>query len=172
MADISRIRCVAFDCFGTVFDMSGVHNDEIYNYVNHVRRDDFTPFTFPDSWWYLKAHTDSAEGIRRLQSVGLVCVALSNGSRQLINHISLANTIEWNHIVSLIAHRVYKPHRDAYLTIQADLGIVPSETLLVTANPSFGDIEGAAAVGMQSQVIRHGHPNTIIELAEMLKGFN
>jgi hypothetical protein len=44
----------------------------------------------------------------------------------------------------------------------------PEETLMVTANPTFGDIEGAAAIGMPSQVIRHGYPNTVIELAEML----
>jgi hypothetical protein len=40
---------------------------------------------------------------------------------------------------------------------------------MVTANPTFGDIEGAKAIGMQSQVIRHSYPNTIIELAEMLQ---
>jgi hypothetical protein len=42
--------------------------------------------------------------------------------------------------------------------------------MMVTANPTFGDIEGSAAIGMQSQVIRHGYSNTIIELAEMMNG--
>ncbi len=163
------IKVIAFDCFGTVFDMSGVPSGDIVNYVNHVRHEDFTPYVFPDSWWRLKAHPDSAEGIKKLQLAGFKCVALSNGSSTLIGHISILNGINWDHIVDLIAHRVYKPHLGAYRTIQADLGTPPEETLMVTANPTFGDLEGSSAVGMQSHVIRHGYPNTILELAASLE---
>ncbi len=41
------INCIAFDCFGTVFDMSGVSKDEIRDYVAHVNKADFTPFVSP-----------------------------------------------------------------------------------------------------------------------------
>ena len=67
---MSLITCVAFDCFGTVFDMSGVSREEIKAYVSHVRKNDFTPFLFPPSWWELKLHPDSAAGIARLQAKG------------------------------------------------------------------------------------------------------
>lgn len=163
-----EIKCIAFDCFGTVFDMSTVKREEIATYVAHVNKADFTPFEFPSSWWQLKAHPDAAEGIERLQAMGIYCVTLSNGAYGLLNHVSRVNGIKWYSVINLAYYRVYKPHIDAYRTIQKDTGFEPHETLMVTANPTFGDIEGAAAVGMRSQVIRHGYPNTIIELAEML----
>lgn len=163
------IRCIAFDCFGTVFDMSSVPREEIAAYVNHVKREDFSPFPFPQSWYELKPHPDSAEGIKQLQASRYYCVTLSNGSVELLKYISKAAGIEWDYFIDLVRHQAYKPKNlKAYLSINRDLGFDPYETLMVTANPTFGDIEGAKAVGMPSQVIRHGYPNTIIELAEML----
>jgi 2-haloalkanoic acid dehalogenase type II len=163
------IRCIAFDCFGTVFDMSSVPREEIAAYVNHVKREDFSPFQFPKSWYELKAHPDSVEGVKQLQAAGYFCVTLSNGPVGMTRYISKAAGIEWNHLIDLVMHKAYKPKNlKAYLSINRELGFDPHETLMVTANPTFGDIEGAKAVGMPSQVIRHGHPNTIIELAEML----
>lgn len=170
---MSRIKCIAFDCFGTVFDMTGVPREEIKAYVNHVRRNDFSPYQFPDSWYTLKAHRDAARGIFLLRWAGYRCVVLSNGSWESLSELSRCNGILWDHIVDLVEHRVYKPHVDAYRTIEKDLGIPPEETLMVTANPTFGDIEGAAAVGMRSQVIRQpGTPQTIIELAAVLASEN
>jgi len=148
--------------------MSGVSRDEIKAYVEHVRKNDFTPFVFPSSWWDLRLHPDSQAGIRALEAAGFSCIALSNGSVDLIEHVSRSGGIEWWDIMDLAKHRVYKPHVDAYRTIEKQTGYKPSDTLMVTANPSFGDIEGAADIGMPSQVIRHGYPNTIVELAEML----
>jgi len=162
------IKCIAFDCFGTVFDMSGVSRDEIKAYVDHVRRKDFSPFDFPQSWWNLKSHPDAEEGVKRLQRSGFTCVAMSNGSRELIEVNSASGFIFWDTVIDLVRRRVYKPHIDAYRMIEKQAGFKPAETLMVTANPTFGDIEGSAAIGMPSQVIRHGYPNTIIELAEML----
>lgn len=168
---MSAIKCIAFDCFGTVFDMSGVSREEIKSYVEHVCKEDFTPFDFPRSWWGLKSHQDACDGIKMLQSMGIFCVALSNGDACLIDEVSKLNGFDFDYVIDLAGgHRVYKPHIDAYRTIEKDLGYKPSETLMVTANPTFGDIEGAAAIGMPSQVIRNpGTPANIIELANMLK---
>lgn len=163
------IECLAFDCFGTVFDMKSVPDAEIKAYVDHVRKADFTPYDFPDSWKLLKAHADSAEGIKMLQAAGYKCVTLSNGDAGLLAFAALVNGIEWDHIIDLAKHRAYKPNNlDAYRSVEKDLGFKPDETMLVTANPAFGDVEGAAAVGMHSMVIRHGYPNTIIELAKFM----
>lgn len=167
------IKCIAFDCFGTIFKMD-VPQEQIADYVAHVRKNEFSPYWFPDAWWKLKAHDDSAPGIKRLQENGFKCWALSNGSADLIRHISSSNGIEWDGIVDLVKHRVYKPHVDAYRTLQADSGFEPHECLMVTANPTFGDIEGSAAIGMPSMVIRakprigSTKPMTVIDLADTM----
>jgi HAD superfamily hydrolase (TIGR01493 family) len=166
----TKIKCVAFDCFGTVFDMSGVSRDEIAAYVSHVRGETFSPFPFPKSWWSIRAHQDSAEGIARLRKLGIRVVTLSNGDSSLIRNVSEASGIVWDDIIDLAERKVYKPHLDAYRAVESVTGLSPAETLMVTANPTFGDIEGAAAVGMNSQVIRHGYPDTIIDLARIFGG--
>lgn len=159
---------IAFDCFGTIFDMSDVPDDEIAAYVKHVKAESFSPYDFLDSWWHLKVHPDAPIGIRQLQQAGFKCVTLSNGEWDLLQHNSDWVGIKWDHIVDLVGHRVYKPNVRAYRTVEKDLGVPPEQTLMVTANPTFGDLEGSASIGMPSQVIRHGYPNTVIELAEML----
>lgn len=163
-----NIKCIAFDCFGTVFDMSKISKDEIQDYVNHVNNKNFSPYSFPDSWYDLKSHRDSSDGIASLQDREYFCVALSNGSYDLIKNISEKNSIYWDYIIDLNKHKVYKPHTDAYKTIEKDTNFQPSETLMVTANPTFGDIEGARSINMHNIVIRHGYPNSIIELADLL----
>lgn len=162
------LKVIAFDCFGTVFQMEGVSREEIKAYVDHVRKNDFSPFAFPQSWWDLKLHPDAEQGIKAIQDQGLKAIAMSNGSADLLKAVSENGGVHWDHIVDFAAHEVYKPHVDAYRTVEKDLGVKPEHTLMVTANPGFGDIEGSAAIGMPSQVIRHGYPDTIIELAEML----
>lgn len=165
------LKVIAFDCFGTVFDMSNVSRGAIQSYVKHVRSENFTPYQFGDQWWEIKAHPDSAEGIKRLQQAGFVCVTLSNGDALLLGAVSGQSGIVWDRIIDLAFHRAYKPNNlDAYRTVEKETGFKPGETLMVTANPTFGDVEGAAAVGMPSQVIRtgEGNPATIIELAAKL----
>lgn len=161
------MRVIAFDCFGTLFNMQGVSREEIQDYVAHVNRNDFSPYKFPDSWWNLKLHKDVKKNFALLQERGLKCVALSNGSVGLLAHVAKRGGIEFDHIVDLAAHGVYKPHVNAYRTIQKDLGYLPADTLMVTANPRFGDLEGAALVGMPSQVIRHGYPEDLADLLLM-----
>jgi 2-haloalkanoic acid dehalogenase type II len=167
---MTPIKCIAFDCFGTVFDMAGVSREEIAAYVEHVKQDDFSPYVFPQSWYRLKLHPDAAEGIKRLQAAGYKCYAMSNGTVPLITAASEAGGIKWDGVVDLVLWGKYKPHIDAYRAVGGQFGCSPTETLMVTANPTFGDIEGAAAIGMQSQVIRQpGKIQTIIELAELLQ---
>ena len=161
-----KIHCIAFDCFGTLFDMSPIPQEQIEDYVRHVRSDNFTSYAFPEAWRHLKPFPDVPDGILRLRMAGFTCIALSNGSVELIDRIS--SGFRFDYIADLAAEKVYKPHIDAYRVVQKYTGFKPAETLMVTANPTFGDIEGAAAIGMPSQVIRHGRPNTVIELAEML----
>jgi 2-haloalkanoic acid dehalogenase type II len=166
-----KLRCIAFDCFGTVFDVSEVPALELVAYVEHVHDPIFSPYKFSAAWYDIKAKSDSAEGIKLLQEQGYKCVTLSNGSVDLIRKCSKRDGINWDHIIDLVSHRVYKPNVNAYRTIEVDLGYAPYETLMVTANPTFGDVEGAKAVGMPSQIIRQQNtPSSIVDLAWELMG--
>lgn len=165
---MENIKCIAFDCFGTVFDMDSVSRSEIADYVRHVNANDFSPYQFPASWYCLELHPDAKRGMKLLRLAGYHCVTLSNGSSDLLSTVSKLGGVVWDRIIDLAKHRVYKPNVDAYKTLEIETGFKPQQTLMVTANPTFGDLEGAAAIGMPSQVIRHGYPNTIVELAEML----
>jgi len=165
---MGKFKAIAFDCFGTLFDMSGIPKEQIADYVQHVRRADFTPFAFAKEWYSLQAHPDVAEGIARLRAAGIKCVALSNGTWSMIFRLAANNGFAFDHFCDLWAAGVFKPHVNAYRVVEKETGFKPAETLMVTANPTFGDIEGSASIGMPSQVIRHGYPNTVTELAEML----
>lgn len=167
MSIFEGIKCVAFDCFGTVFDMSTISREEIAAYVHHVNKLEFTPFDFPQSWYELKAHPDAKEGVELLRAKGIYCVTLSNGTWNLLTTVSNDNGIKWDYVIDLIGHKVYKPHYDAYRTIEKDTKFTPSETLMVTANPGFGDVEGSTVIGMQSEIIRTDRSKfkTIIDLA-------
>lgn len=163
------ISCIAFDCFGTIFKMNNVPAVELRAYVNHVRQNDFSPFHFGYNWQCLEAHPDAILGIRELRALGYICVTLSNGDVSLLSQLSSQNGIFFDRFINLAAARVYKPNLDAYRQVEKQLGYAPSETLLVTANPKFGDIEGAAAVGMRSQVIRQpGGLRDVLDLADKL----
>ncbi len=125
-------------------------------------------FDFGPEWFNLPAHKDSAAGIRKLQDNGFLCVALSNGPAELIKHLSDNADIEWDLIIDLAKHNVYKPYSDAYKTVQKETGIKPEHCLMVTANPTFGDVDGAMSIGMNAQVIRVADKPNIAGLAETM----
>jgi FMN phosphatase YigB (HAD superfamily) len=132
MCKMQKPKCIIFDCFGTVFDMNQIPKAEISDYVSHVRQANFVPYAFPSGWYDIRPHLDSVDGISSLRTSGFMCVALSNGDKNLISHISTNNNIVWDHIVDLLEHKVYKPHVDAYRTVEKDLNVKPPECLMVT----------------------------------------
>jgi len=162
------IQCIALDCFGTTFKADTLSYDTIYKYNEHVKQQKFQPYHFDEEWYQLKIFEDVAEGFKELRRLKIKIVALSNGSIDLIKTLSDANEIAWDQIIDLVKHRVYKPHLKAYKACIIDTKIPASNTLMVTANKSFGDIECASKIGMQTCLIRNGTPNTILELAESL----
>ncbi len=161
------IELICFDVFGTVFDMSTVSKDSIRKYVDHVKSNSWEPIDL-SGWSNIKAHPDSKIGIDLLRTKFQV-VTLSNGPMRLLTKISKANDISWDAIIPIEAYKVYKPHESAYKIACDLMDIAPEKTLMVTANPTFGDIEGAAKNNMHSQIIRQkGFPLSIIELYETL----
>lgn len=145
---------LAFDCFGTVFDMADFDRELIRDYVHHVRTNPTELYYFPQPWWEIKAHADSASGIKKLQEAGFRCFAASNGSVDLIDTISIASGIRWDGITDFARHGFYKPDVRAYAAITSQFYLVAKDVCIVTANRDFGDVEGAKANSMMSQVIR------------------
>ncbi len=166
---IRSIKVIAFDVFGTVVDFSGVPREEVKDYASQLRRPEWEPLKLPASWEHLKAHPDSAEGIRRLRQHYIVCTC-SNGPLGLLAKLSKNNGIVWDAIIPLEMNKVYKPNPQAYLTVCEVFGVETKDVLMVTANEMFGDIEAARALKMEASLIRHKDgPASIIELANELE---
>lgn len=152
----STIKVIAFDCFGTVFDMSTLARDDISGYVATSRDkhgEEWQPLNLSDAWYELRAHPDSAEGIRKLRRKFKVCT-LSNGPFHLLEHISRNAGLVWDLIIPIEMLKAYKRHPSTYLSVPSLFRVDPSEVLVVTANPGFGDVEAATQLGMQAVVIR------------------
>lgn len=152
-ATVVKMKVVAFDCFGTVFDLSGVSRQEIADYAAHIRKAEWSPLVLPESWLTLTSHSDSRDGIEEIRKTHFV-VALSNAPMGMIAKLSKLNGIRWDAIIPLEMFRVFKPNPRAYLAICDVLGCNPDDVTMVTANKTFGDLEGARSVGMNSVLIR------------------
>lgn len=160
------IRVIAFDVFGTIFDLSNVDKQEIRDYIAHIKQPEWTPLHLPDSWARLPTHDDAYHGLQKLRGSFSV-VTCSNGPVPLLVKLSKNNGIEWDAVIPIHMNRVYKPNPKAYLTVCEVMWVQPSEVLMVTANEKFGDIEAAEALGMRAALIeRPGR--TIIDLANEL----
>ncbi len=163
-----KLKALAFDVFGTVFDFAGVDHGEIRSYGDQLRQDPWRPLQLPESWRTLPAHPDAQEGLARLRAK-FVCVTLSNGPADLLIDLNRLNGLEWDGIVPIQLQHVYKPKRGAYYAAVDMLGVSTREIGMVTANPTFGDVEASEAIGMVPLVIRNeGHPADMIELAQEL----
>lgn len=164
----SQVKVIAFDVFGTVFNFAGVDRSEIVGYVKRTRIRPWVPLHLPKSWEAMPAHPDSVEGIAKLREKHFV-VTCSNGPLGLLAKMSKHAGIDWDAIIPMELYRLYKPNPEAYLTVCKVLECEPSEVLMVTANESFGDLEAAESLGMQSVLIRGEEYPTILSLAEALR---
>jgi FMN phosphatase YigB (HAD superfamily) len=167
--DIYTVECVAFDLFGTVFDLAGTPSQEIREYIAHVRKPEWSPLTLPEAWLGLPLHPDSLDGIRLIASKHPV-VTCSNAPYEFTVELLIRAGLDGlMDIVDIAKNQCYKPHPDAYKSICQQFEFVPQEVLMVTGNEGSPDVEGAGAIGMQSVLIRQpGTPQTIVELAEIL----
>lgn len=142
-------KVFVWDCFNTVFDVSNLPAGMISEYANHVKSEDFSPFEFPAPWWDLEIYYDAAQAIKEISKRGIRNVAASNGSINLISKLSCNAGIQWDRIVDFVGAGVYKPNPRAYRVIlDGELWAKPEDIFFVTANPTFGDVEGAHSVGM------------------------
>lgn len=167
------LKVIGFDCFNTVFDMSSIQRDHVKDYVRRsldCYGDTWTPLHLPAAWYQLRAHPDARDGIAALRTKYIVAT-MSNGPVELLTHISKANGIDWDMVTPIELKKVYKRRPEAYLTLCELFRVKPQEVLIVTANPTFGDVEAAQALGMCYSIIRNGLPGyatDIIDLAQKL----
>ena len=163
------IKVIAFDCFGTVFDLSGTPKDEIRDYIRQVRRPEWAPLDLPESWNDLKAFPDSAEGIAKLRE-NYIVVTCANGPLGMLARMAKQNGIEFDAVIPLELQKAYKPDPRTYLSVAEIMGVEPGEVLMVTGNEGSPDLIVPKELGMQVQRIRGDAttPQTIIELAERL----
>lgn len=173
------LKVIGFDCFNTVFDMASVplvSKTSIADYVaNSLDKmgDEWKRFQPPEAWYQLRAHPDARAGIMALRRKFMVAT-MSNGPVDLLTHISKANGIDWDMVTPIELKKVYKRRPEAYLTLCELFRVKPQEVLIVTANPTFGDVEAAQSLGMCYSIIRNGLPGyatDIIDLAQKLDCF-
>lgn len=165
---MKNLKLIAFDTFGTVFDLSQVPRTDLKAYNEHIHKPDWSPISFPQHWNDLVAHPDAAEGIERLREEYTV-VTLSNGPLGFLTRLSKKRGITWDAITPLEMFKVFKPHPYAYLALIDVYGYQPNEIMMCTANEHFGDLEGSKALGMTPMLIkRDNFNNGIITLAKLL----
>lgn len=167
------MKVIAFDLFGTVFDLSETPREEIRAYLDQCVDPVWKPLELPKSWSGLAAFDDVEEGLKRLSKHFLIATC-SNAPMRLTYDLFWENGLVAPLVCPLETIKRYKPHPHCYLSVCEWAGVEPHEAMMVTANPTFGpypfgDLEIAGAIGMKTQLIRNpGCPQTIIELAEQL----
>lgn len=168
--DPTKVKCVAFDLFGTVFDIRDTDRQEIRDYITHVRKPEWSPLELPKSWRDLPLFPDAAIGIRKLVDLNLYRVSCSNAPWEFTDDLFHRSGLWYLMEATDIARsKRFKPHPDAYQSICQQFDYEPGEVLMVTGNAKSPDIKGAQDVGMQAIQIRQpGTPATIIELADLL----
>lgn len=152
------MKALLFDVLGTVVDLSDATKDELKAYARHLRQDMWSPLQLPSRWESFPAHPDSKEGLERLRKKFTV-VTCSNPSLGFLMRLSKHNQLNWDAIVPLELGKVFKPNSRAYRHVAETIGIEPADCMMVTANLTFGDLEGSAVVGMTPMFLDRKHEN-------------
>ncbi|MEN4475581.1 haloacid dehalogenase type II [Mycolicibacterium cosmeticum] len=134
----------------------------------------------------MPAHSDVEPGLRRLREHGYRLVTLTNSPLRAdtptpLDNAGLGTYFERQFTVDAL--KVFKPAPQLYQRVAADVGVAPSECMMVAAHT--WDVIGAHGAGMRTALItRPGnaalvgdgipHPDavagTIVELADQLVG--
>lgn len=146
------IRVMAFDLFGTIFDMSKIPRQEISDYIRHIRQKKWEPLELPKSWEKLKPFNDCDESLEKIRNMGIKVVTCSNAPIKLQHKLDRYDFFD--HYIDLSQVKAYKPHPDTYSLIFQEMGVQPCECAMVTGNEGSPDPEGSELVGIKPLVIR------------------
>lgn len=160
------MRLLAFDLFGTIFDMASVPREELRSYGQQIEQNLklWQPFDLPASWEHLPIHHDAIDGMDRLRQ-RFTCVTFSNAPAKLQVRMLKNAGVEFDAITPLECFQLSKPTTEVYSSVRL-WGYPLDECGMVTANESFGDLEGAKACGMRPLLIRSEEFPTLFDLAE------
>lgn len=167
---MQRPKVVFFDLNHTVFQMTDIPGEEIAAYLTHIKYQYWLPLKLPDSWRTLPIWNDAITAIWNLRMYkGVKCVTLSNNPIDVqIDQASHAK-VSWDWMVPLECYKIFKPHQMTYKIACALLKVAPQDALMVTANKDFGDIEGAASIGMPSVWIDRKNENPAYKIKNLIR---
>jgi 2-haloacid dehalogenase len=136
------------------FDMDDVHLRALDDSVAHFgipALDASARQRLWRGWHRLRAWPDFPAALARLRE-RLAVVSFTMLPLPLVIDVSRSNGLAWDAIVSCQMIGVYKPHREAYETALAWLGLRADEALMVACH-NF-DLHAAQDVGMRTAFVR------------------
>ena len=136
------------------FDMDDVHRNALDETVAHfgiAALDANTRQQLWRGWHRLQAWPDFPPALARLRDK-LPVVSFTMLPLPLVLDVSRLNGLSWDAIVSCQMIGIYKPHREAYDTALAWLGLRADEALMVACH-NF-DLNAAQDAGMQTAFVR------------------
>jgi 2-haloacid dehalogenase len=136
------------------FDMDDVHRRALDDTLAHFGVSGLDAAARQQLWrgWHrLRAWPDFAPALARLRGQ-LPVVSFTMLPLPLVVDVSRLNGLSWDAIVSCQMIGVYKPHREAYDTALAWLGLRAEQALMVACH-NF-DLNAAQDAGMQTAFVR------------------
>lgn len=143
-------RVIAFDCLNTIFSLADVPEGEVAGFVAHCETGE-RPYAAHSCWYDLYEHGDVHDAFCDLQMMNIRLVAFSNANDDVIKVCSKKCNLKWSDFVFPYK---YKPSLAAYQELLAQCKVAPERLMIVTANPRFGDIQGAKSIGARCVVVR------------------
>lgn len=126
--------------------------------LNHIRQDGSDMDAVLDGMSQLEPDPDAGAALGLLQSYGLVCAALSNGSMQaseaLLDRAGLSRF--FTEVLSIDVVGMPKPRAEVYHAMAARLRLDPKSLTMIAAHP--WDLHGARAAGLSTAHVSHDLP--------------
>ena len=164
------IQAICFDLNGTLFDMSrppeGVTEDmvraEVAKYLTHIKKPEWSPLAgvLPSWWPDFPLFDDVVTGLSMLGAGGFVYHTLSNNPTgfQVVAFMNADCYFPSKQFIDLSSCHVYKPNQRAYDIVAGYIRRPHAEIAVVTANESFGDLEGARRAGLRPILLERYGP--------------
>jgi 2-haloacid dehalogenase len=102
------------------------------------------------AWHRLDAWPDAVEGLARLKRRRIIAPC-SNGNIALMVNLAKHAGLPWDCVLGAETARAYKPMPEAYLASCRQLGLPPSQVMMVAAHN--GDLKAAKAQGLATAFV-------------------
>lgn len=162
---MKRPKVAFLDLNNTCLQMKGATREQIERYVNHIRHSSWHPLTLPNCWRFFEPWPELGASLNAFFDMEIKTVTLSNNPIDVQIDQCRHAMVQFDWMVPLESYHVFKPDVKAYQVACHLLNVAPEDALMVTANKDFGDLEGAASIGMPSVWIdrKNDNPNRPIK---------